>query len=248
MCMNLTDQVRSIAAVTTAVARVRRILPSPSCNACQFLADRRCTEQGNLNLTIDIKVEGEMATLKETVNSVRWIVRLRRRQDKAALTISRCLLLQMVAQLTTFAREVTRVALEVGTYGQLGGQAIVEGVEGTWADLTTNVNVRCQSTRRKDSSTSRLTCDISRLAENGRQPDEPGSRDCSRCALTQSPIGREGSQLSLTPICCFAAVVDEIGRPRQFIKQRHGRRPGRDAGSKGHRCVGSLTLAKSAWP
>lgn len=47
----------------------------------------------------------------------------------------------MVAQLTTFAREVTRVALEVGTYGQLGGQAIVEGVEGTWADLTTNVNV-----------------------------------------------------------------------------------------------------------
>lgn len=57
-----------------------------------------------------------MATLKETVNS-------------------------MVAQLTTFAREVTRVALEVGTFGQLGGQAIVEGVEGTWADLTTNVNV-----------------------------------------------------------------------------------------------------------
>jgi hypothetical protein len=48
----------------------------------------------------------------------------------------------MVAQLTTFAREVTRVALEVGTYGQLGGQAVVEGVEGTWADLTTNVNVR----------------------------------------------------------------------------------------------------------
>jgi len=47
----------------------------------------------------------------------------------------------MVAQLTTFAGEVTRVALEVGTYGILGGQAVVEGVEGTWADLTTNVNV-----------------------------------------------------------------------------------------------------------
>ena len=48
----------------------------------------------------------------------------------------------MVRQLTTFATEVTRVALEVGTQGILGGQAVVEGVEGVWEDLTTNVNVR----------------------------------------------------------------------------------------------------------
>jgi len=48
----------------------------------------------------------------------------------------------MVTQLRTFASEVTRVALEVGTEGILGGQATVEGVQGTWADLTTNVNVR----------------------------------------------------------------------------------------------------------
>lgn len=47
----------------------------------------------------------------------------------------------MVRQLTTFANEVTRVALEVGTQGILGGQAVVEGVEGVWDDLTTNVNV-----------------------------------------------------------------------------------------------------------
>jgi osomolarity two-component system sensor histidine kinase NIK1 len=47
----------------------------------------------------------------------------------------------MVDQLGTFASEVTRVALEVGTMGILGGQAKVEGVQGTWADLTTNVNV-----------------------------------------------------------------------------------------------------------
>jgi hypothetical protein len=37
---------------------------------------------------------------------------------------------------------VTRVALEVGTEGKLGGQAKVEGVQGTWKDLTDNVNVR----------------------------------------------------------------------------------------------------------
>jgi hypothetical protein len=47
----------------------------------------------------------------------------------------------MVDQLSAFASEVTRVALEVGTQGILGGQAKVDGVQGTWADLTRNVNV-----------------------------------------------------------------------------------------------------------
>ncbi|KAI0312759.1 hypothetical protein OF83DRAFT_1066664 [Amylostereum chailletii] len=91
MCSSLTDQVRSIATVTTAVAK------------------------GDLTRKIEIQVEGEMATLKTTVNN-------------------------MVDQLSAFASEVTRVALEVGTQGILGGQARVEGVQGTWADLTLNVN------------------------------------------------------------------------------------------------------------
>ncbi|CAG7850778.1 Hybrid signal transduction histidine kinase J [Serendipita indica DSM 11827] len=91
MCYNLTNQVRSIAEVTTAVAK------------------------GDLRKSVEIEVEGELATLKDTVNS-------------------------MVSQLRTFAAEVTRVALEVGTEGILGGQATVEGVQGVWADLTTNVN------------------------------------------------------------------------------------------------------------
>ncbi|HTK33862.1 MAG TPA: HAMP domain-containing protein, partial [Caulobacteraceae bacterium] len=46
----------------------------------------------------------------------------------------------MVAQLASFASEVTRVAREVGTEGKLGGQATVKGVAGTWKDLTDNVN------------------------------------------------------------------------------------------------------------
>src|SRR5947209_6619321 len=46
----------------------------------------------------------------------------------------------MVDQLSAFASEVTRVAREVGTEGKLGGQARVEGVGGTWKDLTDNVN------------------------------------------------------------------------------------------------------------
>ena len=46
----------------------------------------------------------------------------------------------MVDQLNAFAGEVTRVAREVGTEGKLGGQAQVQGVAGTWKDLTDNVN------------------------------------------------------------------------------------------------------------
>jgi osomolarity two-component system sensor histidine kinase NIK1 len=42
----------------------------------------------------------------------------------------------MVQRLRVFAAEVTRVVKEVGTEGQLGGQAIVHGVEGTWRELT----------------------------------------------------------------------------------------------------------------
>src|SRR5206468_1610683 len=47
----------------------------------------------------------------------------------------------MVDQLNSFASEVTRVAREVGTEGNLGGQAHVPGVGGTWKDLTDNVNL-----------------------------------------------------------------------------------------------------------
>src|SRR5260370_36664184 len=47
----------------------------------------------------------------------------------------------MVHQLSSFASDVTRLAREVGTEGKLGGQAKVQGVAGTWKDLTENVNL-----------------------------------------------------------------------------------------------------------
>src|SRR5262249_21712824 len=46
----------------------------------------------------------------------------------------------LLGQLSLFATEVTRVAREIGTEGQLGGQAQVPGVAGTWRDLTDSVN------------------------------------------------------------------------------------------------------------
>lgn len=93
LCSSLTEQVRSIATVTTAVAK------------------------GDLTRKIEIQAEGEMATLKTTVN-------------------------YMVDQLSSFASKITRVTLEFGTPGILGGQECVETVQGTWADLTLNLNVR----------------------------------------------------------------------------------------------------------
>src|SRR5205085_2010636 len=70
---------------------------------------------GNLSKKITVDARGEVLELKDTINT-------------------------MVDQLSRFADEVTRVAREVGTEGVLGGQAEVKGVEGTWRDLTQNVN------------------------------------------------------------------------------------------------------------
>ncbi|QSX79105.1 HAMP domain-containing protein [Agrilutibacter solisilvae] len=47
---------------------------------------------------------------------------------------------RMIDQMGEFSSEVTRVALEVGTAGKLGGQAKVKGVSGVWKDLTDSVN------------------------------------------------------------------------------------------------------------
>jgi hypothetical protein len=41
--------------------------------------------------------------------------------------------------LRLLAAEVTRVTLEVGSEGKLGGQAVVPGVEGVWELLVNNV-------------------------------------------------------------------------------------------------------------
>src|SRR5205814_1903948 len=73
----------------------------------------------------------------------------------------------MVDQLSAFADEVTRVAREVGTEGQLGGQAEVEGVSGTWRRLTENVNqlagnLTTQIRAIKDVSTAVIQGDLTR--------------------------------------------------------------------------------------
>src|SRR5207237_811389 len=86
--------------------------------------------RGDLSRKITVDVKGEILELKNTINT-------------------------MVDQLNAFASEVTRVAREVGTKGELGGQAQVSGVAGTWKDLTDNVN----------SMASNLTAQVRNIAE-----------------------------------------------------------------------------------
>jgi PAS domain S-box-containing protein len=100
MARNLTDQVRNIADVTTAVAK------------------------GDLSRKITVGAAGEIAELKETVNT-------------------------MVDELNVLAREVNRVAHEVGTEGVLGGQAQVPAVAGTWKELTDNINTMSNNLTKK---------------------------------------------------------------------------------------------------
>ena len=71
--------------------------------------------KGDLSRKITVEAAGEILELKNTINT-------------------------MVDQLNAFASEVTRVAREVGSEGKLGGQAEVQGVSGTWKDLTESVN------------------------------------------------------------------------------------------------------------
>jgi len=85
---------------------------------------------GDLSKKITVDVSGEILQLKQTLNT-------------------------MVDQLNAFASEVTRVAREVGTEGNLGGQAQVQGVAGTWKDLTDSVN----------SMASNLTAQVRNIAE-----------------------------------------------------------------------------------
>ncbi len=70
---------------------------------------------GDLSQKITVEAKGEVAALADTINS-------------------------MVDTLRVFAEQVTTMAREVGTEGQLGGQAEVPGAAGTWRDLTDSVN------------------------------------------------------------------------------------------------------------
>src|SRR5690606_5248438 len=86
--------------------------------------------KGDLSRKIAVDAQGEILQLKDTINT-------------------------MVDQLNGFAAEVTRVAREVGTEGELRCPAHFPSVDGTWTDLTDTVN----------SMASNLTTQVRNIAE-----------------------------------------------------------------------------------
>ncbi len=71
--------------------------------------------QGDLTQKITVEARGELEVFKDTINN-------------------------MVDRLNLFASEVTRIAREIGTDGNLGARAVVENAAGTWKELIDNIN------------------------------------------------------------------------------------------------------------
>ncbi|KAK4692155.1 osomolarity two-component system, sensor histidine kinase NIK1, partial [Lecanoromycetidae sp. Uapishka_2] len=93
--------------------------------------------KGDFSRKVTAEVSGEIKDLKVTINT-------------------------MVDRLNSFAFEVSKVAREVGTDGILGGQANVHGVEGKWAELTTNVNTMANNLTQQVRGISEVTQAIAR--------------------------------------------------------------------------------------
>src|SRR5205085_2286520 len=183
MATNLTNQVRNIAAVTTAVAsgdlskkitvdvkgeilELKTTINTMVDQLNSFAGEvtrvaREVGSEGKLGGQAAVKgVAGTWKDLTDSVNSMAAnltsqvrniadvttaVARSEERRVGAVDVKGEILELKntintMVDQLRSFAAELTRVAREVGTEGKLGGQAAVQGVAGTWKDLTESVN------------------------------------------------------------------------------------------------------------
>ena len=154
--------------------------------------------KGDLSKKITVDVKGEILEVKNTVNT-------------------------MVDQLSSFAAEVTRVSREVGTDGRLGGQADVQGVAGTWKDLTDSVN----------SMAGNLTGQVRNIAEvttavaNGDLSKKITVDVKGEIAELKDTINTMVDQLS-----SFAAEVTRVAR--EVGHRRKARRPGAGAGRGRH--------------
>src|SRR5262249_54387304 len=93
---------------------------------------------GDLSKKITVDVKGEILELKNTINT-------------------------MVDQLSSFATEVNRMGVVDGTGGELGGEADVQGVAGTWKDLTDSVNFMASNL----TSQVRNIADVTKAVANG---------------------------------------------------------------------------------
>ena len=210
MATNLTSQVRNIADVTTAVAKgdlskkitveamlggqaeVRDVsgtwkdlTESVNGMAANLTAQVRNIAQvttavarGDLSKKITVEARGEILELKATINT-------------------------MVDQLSSFSSEVTRVAREVGTEGILGGQGQVEGVSGTWKDLTDSVNMMAANL----TTQVRNIADVTTAVANGDLGKKITAEAKGEIAELKATINTMVDQLS-----SFASEVTRVAR------------------------------------
>ena len=151
---------------------------------------------GDLTRKITVEAQGEILQIKDVIN-------------------------KMVDSLSIFAGEVTRVAREVGAEGQLGGQAKVPGVAGTWKDLTDNVNFMASS----------LTTQVRNIAE---VTTAVAKGDLSK----KITVDVKGEVLDLKTtinvmVDQLSSFAAEVTRVAQGSRQRRAaRRPGERAGRR----------------
>ena len=152
---------------------------------------------GDLAQKVTVEAKGEVATLAETINS-------------------------MTDRLRVFAEQVTGVAREVGTEGRLGGQAEVEGVSGTWRDLTDNVNLMANNLTGQVRNIAQVTTAV---ATGDSQPEDH-RRGARRDRRAQGDDQHDGRP---------ALVVRRRGHARRARGRHRGapRRPGRGRGRRG---------------
>ena len=154
--------------------------------------------RGDLSKKITVDVKGEILELKNTINT-------------------------MVDQLNAFASEVTRVAREVGTEGKLGGQARVEGVAGTWKDLTDNVNLMADNLTGQVRNIAEVTTAVAKRRPVEEDHRRREGRD-PRAQEHHQHHGRPAQRLRLG---------SDPRRPRSRHR-RQARRPGAGAGRRRH--------------
>ncbi|KAF9171914.1 histidine kinase osmosensor [Mortierella sp. AD010] len=109
----------------------------------------------------------------------------------------------MVDQLQEFATEVTRVSLEVGTEGKLGGQAVVKDVSGTWKELTDNVNTMATNLTTQVRSIAEVTTAVA-CGDLSKTIDVEAQGEISELKLTVNSMVEQ--------LRTFAAEVTRVAR------------------------------------
>ena len=147
--------------------------------------------QGDLTQKITVDAQGEILELKTTLN-------------------------QMVDQLNGFSSEVSRVAKEVGTEGILGGQAKVEGVAGTWKELTDNVNGMAANLTEQVKKIAKAAIAVAKSSEEMMAESQTMSQASQETSTQAESVSSNAAQVSAN-VQSVATGVEEMTTSIQEI-------------------------------